>query len=184
MGAPKDNFVEAIKSLRAQLGYTQMRMAMELGISLRGYINWERGETAPKGQSLVKLIAMCPNSACRARFGLDIYPGMSDSTRFSERAAKGPEEALRFRAREALHRAVEIIFEQALQGSHAATQILVHEADELIRKAGNLTAAPPRQPAIPRRRAITEPPLKSQIPDPAGAREMVPVRRRGKGRQA
>lgn len=47
-----------IKEQRTKKGFTQMQMAVKMGVSITAYINWEKGGTNPTPENLKKLIAI------------------------------------------------------------------------------------------------------------------------------
>ena len=58
----------AIKALRNRLGETHGGMARRLGTPLRTYDRWEAGDTIPRGNRLVKILALCPDDESRSLF--------------------------------------------------------------------------------------------------------------------
>ena len=52
------NFPENLKSYRQMIGMTQKQMAITLGITERGYRNYENGRNQPNLEDLVKIADM------------------------------------------------------------------------------------------------------------------------------
>ena len=65
-------FGAAILSLRQLLGQTQEEMARTLGCGLRNYQRWEAGGTIPRGDWMLRILALCPDEETRSNFFLDI----------------------------------------------------------------------------------------------------------------
>jgi transcriptional regulator with XRE-family HTH domain len=66
------NFGTAILSLRQLLGQTQEEMARTLGCGLRNFQRWEAGDTIPRGDWMVKILALCPDQETHDAFFVDI----------------------------------------------------------------------------------------------------------------
>lgn len=90
--AVSDQLATGIKSLRSKLGWTQMRFARELGIeSVRTISAWENGESPPSGDTLLKMLQMCPDGDSLREFGIDCSqfnkkPESADNQRKSGKA--------------------------------------------------------------------------------------------------
>ncbi len=128
----------AIRTLREKLGQTQAGMARLLGASLRSYDRWEAAHTIPRGDILVKMIALCPDDDTRSLFQV---PGGSQPSakrpptkRVGPRGGS-PRDRLRTHFRNSCVEAIEIIYETAVLGSKAADEKLRSFADELNRNA-------------------------------------------------
>jgi len=70
-------FGAAILSLRQLLGQTQEEIARTLGCGLRNYQRWEAGDTIPRGDWMLKILALCPDEDARAAFFVDISQASS-----------------------------------------------------------------------------------------------------------
>jgi transcriptional regulator with XRE-family HTH domain len=128
----------AIKALRNKLGDTQAGMAHRLGVSLRTYDRWEAGHTIPRGDILVKILALCADAETRALFDAagSRTPNASGKPAASSSARpSSPEDRLRTRFRNSCLAAIEIIYESAVLGSAAADEKLRSYVDELNREA-------------------------------------------------
>ena len=129
----------AIKTLRNKLGKTQAGMARLLGASLRTYDRWEAGDSVPRGNTLVKILALCRDNETKVLF--DAAAGSSSLTVSESNLASsalrraGPGDRLRMRFRDSCLAAIQIIYESALLGSKAADGRLRSYADELNREA-------------------------------------------------
>ena len=64
----KLTFFEALKALRERLGKKQQEMADLLGVTVKGYQNWEYGVNTPRGKSLLNILELCPDDETRALF--------------------------------------------------------------------------------------------------------------------
>jgi transcriptional regulator with XRE-family HTH domain len=89
----------SIRALRDALQETQEGMARRLGMTLSGYVRWERGERRPRGAALKALLDLCPDEATRGLFALD-------PARRTKRA-RAPS------ARQQLHSALDLILDRA-----------------------------------------------------------------------
>jgi transcriptional regulator with XRE-family HTH domain len=133
-----------IRALREILGETQEGMARRLDVSLSGYKFWESGDRTPRGESLQKLLAVCPDAPSRrALFGLEPAAEEAPRARGPKRAALSQEETARMRARNTAATAIEILFELAEKGSEAAHQELLALADRASKRAGDLSQSKP-----------------------------------------
>jgi DNA-binding transcriptional regulator YiaG len=147
--AEQKTFSSAIKSLRSRLGKTQEVMARLVGITLRGYLAWERAEAEPRGRHLLRLIQVCPDAEARASLGLEIYPPTVEGAAANVSKPISGENMERISHRETAHRGIELLFEHALEGSNLASEHLARFARELLRTAGD-TDQVPRIPDRPR----------------------------------
>jgi len=132
----------AIKALRNKLGETQAGMSRRLGVSLRTYDRWEAGDTIPRGDILVKILALCTDAETRALFnaaGAIISNASGKPPASSSGRPCSPEDRLRMRFRNSCLAAIEIIYESAVLGSAAADEKLRSYVDELNREAVILT---------------------------------------------
>lgn len=134
-----------IRALRNILGETQETMARRLEVSLSGYKFWESGDRTPRGRSLEKLLALCPDdNARRALFGLE--PAAEEAAPISrtKSAPLSREEAARHEARATATTAIQILFDLAEKGSRAAHQELLDLADRASKRAGDLSQSKSR----------------------------------------
>ena len=128
----------AIKALRNRLGQTHGGMARLLGTSLRTYDRWESGDTIPRGNMLVRILALCPDDETRTLFRA---AGSNAPRTAGEQAAaaplrrSGPGDRLRMGFRNSCLAAIEIIYESAVLGSQAAEEKLRSYVTELNREA-------------------------------------------------
>lgn len=129
-----------IRALRDILGETQEAMARRLGVSLSGYKFWESGDRTPRGRSLEKLLALCPDTQSRrALFGIETAGGEVPAAPGPRRGPLSRDESARLRARSTVLTALGILFELAEKGSHAAHQELLALADRASKRAGDLS---------------------------------------------
>ncbi len=131
----------AIKALRSRLGETQAGMARLLGASLRTYDRWEAGGTIPRGNTLVKILALCRDKETKSLF--DPAGGSSASEASGNHPAPsvlsaGPRDRLRVCFRNSCLAAIAMIYESAVLGSAAADETLRSYAGKLNREAINL----------------------------------------------
>ena len=139
-------FRPAILSLRETLGETQEGMARRIGCSFAAYSKWEHGKATPNGGWLLKLLALCPDDACRAAFGLEsrilnlesTEPGEIEKDDDAQPPAPGPSPLTRQqrgRACEDMETAIRMIC------GRAPDQI-VAQLDRLIRRYAGTYAEP------------------------------------------
>jgi transcriptional regulator with XRE-family HTH domain len=63
----------AIKRLREKLGFeTQLPFARELDCQPGALARWERGESIPSGDWMLKILALCPDEESHDAFFVDI----------------------------------------------------------------------------------------------------------------
>lgn len=136
---------QAIRTLRENLGESQEAMARKVGCTLAAYQSWELGRRSPRGEWLLKLLALCPDDETRALFGLTPSESHADTPSGKMRFRKSEGDPQIVMAREMAHNAVEILFELACGGSRAAAEQLGAFADRLSKRAGDLSRAGPRQ---------------------------------------
>lgn len=132
----------AIKALRDKLGETHVGMAQRLGASLRTYDRWEAGDAIPRGNMLVKILALCRDDESRSLFDLLGSPASKASgehAALSSLRRWSPGDRLRMGFRNSCLASIEIIFEAAVLGSPAADEKLRSYATELNREAVLLT---------------------------------------------
>ncbi|RLC64891.1 MAG: transcriptional regulator [Chloroflexi bacterium] len=48
--------IRRVRTLRKSLGWSQEKMAHEIGVSLATYSRWERGKCAPASSAMLKLL--------------------------------------------------------------------------------------------------------------------------------
>jgi transcriptional regulator with XRE-family HTH domain len=128
----------AIKALRNKLGETQLGMTRRLGASLRTYDRWEAGDTVPRGDMLVKILALCPDAETRALF--EVAAGSSTGKAAGKHQASSPRrgnpgDRLRTSFRNSCLAAIEMIYGSEVLGSAAADEKLRSYVDELNREA-------------------------------------------------
>ena len=129
-----------IRALREILGETQEAMARRLDVSLSGYKFWESGDRTPRGKSLEKLLALCPDAPSRGMLvGLEPAVGQTPAARGPKRGPLSRDESARLRARATALTAIHILFELAEKGSDAAHQELLALADRATKRAGDLS---------------------------------------------
>jgi transcriptional regulator with XRE-family HTH domain len=139
----------AIRELRQVLGDTQEGMARRLGCTLSGYIQWEKGRRVPRGDWLLKLMALCPDEDTRGLFEEQIESYQEQASASRRQAARPPRAGSttpeqRRQARAIAREAVEILYELGQAGFRPADQKLRQFADELSRVAGDFSRAFPR----------------------------------------
>jgi DNA-binding XRE family transcriptional regulator len=128
----------AIKALRIKLGETHGSMARLVGTSLRTYDRWEAGDAIPRGDMLVKFLALCPDEETRSLFDDAGSSGskVSGQHPVSPRLRRcGPGDRLRMGFRNSCLASIEIIYESAVLGSQAAEEKLRNYVTELNREA-------------------------------------------------
>jgi hypothetical protein len=67
----KIGIVSALQLLQARLCETQEGMARRLGCTLGAWSKWYRGENTPRGDWMLRILALCPDEETRRNF-LDI----------------------------------------------------------------------------------------------------------------
>jgi transcriptional regulator with XRE-family HTH domain len=135
---------KAIRELRQALGVTQEGMARQLGCTLSGYIQWEKGRRVPGGEWLLKLMALCPDDETRSLFEEQVnsFRRLSPAPAAAAAApARGSSTtpAQRRQARAMCREAIDILFELGEAGYRPADQKLRQFADELNRVAGDFS---------------------------------------------
>ena len=71
-------FSQPFKALRERLGtiaddrVSQDEMAKKVGCTLAGYRKWEAGTAIPRGDWMLKIIALCPDPESLSKFFIDI----------------------------------------------------------------------------------------------------------------
>ena len=128
----------AIKALRNKLGETHGGMARLLGTSLRTYDRWEAGDTIPRGNMMVKILALCPDDETRSLFhaaGSSVPKASGNRPASSPLRRSGTGDRLRMGFRNSCLAAIEIIYESAVLGSQAADEKLRSYVTELNREA-------------------------------------------------
>jgi transcriptional regulator with XRE-family HTH domain len=125
----KFGIVSALQLLQARLGETQEGMARRVGCTLGAWSKWYRGENTPRGDWMLKILALCPDDETRSAFGAalgadvpaQIVPPKSDVelARYFNDALQG----------------LKILYEAAAAGSPGARESLRHEADRLVERA-------------------------------------------------
>jgi transcriptional regulator with XRE-family HTH domain len=132
----------AIRALRNKLGETQAGMARLLGASLRTYDRWEAGDSIPRANALMKILALCRDNESRSLFaapaGLSVVKASGKDQASAVPRRAGPGNRLRTRFRDSCLAAIHIIYESALLGSEAADEKLRSYASELNREAAIL----------------------------------------------
>ena len=134
----------AIRQLRQALGVTQEGMARQLGCTLSGYIQWEKGRRVPGGEWLLKLMALCPDAETRSLFeeqvnafrGTPVVPSLAPAAPVRGGSTTP---AQRKQARAMCREAIEILYELGAGGYRPADQKLRQFADELNRVAGDFS---------------------------------------------
>ena len=81
---------KAIYELRVRLGLTQFAFATRLGTRERNVQRWESGEALPGADTLIKLLQMCPDSACLQAFGIDCTRFLKPEGKLADRVAGAP----------------------------------------------------------------------------------------------
>lgn len=129
---------EAIRSVRLALGETQESMARRIGAQLRSYARWEAGTSCPRGDWLLKIISLCPDSESQSLFGLETRNASLSSAR--QRPTRKPQdqdnpEVLRYF--EAAVTGLNILYEAASAGHEGAREALRDLADKLSTRGGH-----------------------------------------------
>ena len=145
MKAQTVDFVSALKHLRERLGETsQGGMARRLGEPEKTYQNWEKGIARPGGQSLVGILALCPDEETRAMFGAPAAIGVQAARAEASPRQPSPEETralLILRMRNLAVEGIEMLYEMARAGNNAALEHLRTVAAQVVRIAGDLYKA-------------------------------------------
>jgi transcriptional regulator with XRE-family HTH domain len=73
-----DIFVAPIRALRDRLAVvegknvSQQEMVRRIGCSNGAYRKWEKGKAIPRGDWMLKILALCPDEETRSNFFVDI----------------------------------------------------------------------------------------------------------------
>lgn len=112
-------------------------MARKLGVSLRGYTQWERGETYPRGKRLLQLLALCPDDQTRqSLFGLRPEALSPPRPRPMGRKPTSEQEDLLRHYNDAVT-GINLLYEAADAGHEGARRELEYLADLINKRAGD-----------------------------------------------
>jgi transcriptional regulator with XRE-family HTH domain len=130
-------FSRSLLSLREREGETQEGMARRLGCNLRAYQRWEHGESAPRAQWLMKILALFPDQEQRAL--LDAAASAPSKEHERKPRVGVSNKTARLTGVTSLGiEALSRLAEAAAKGSPAAKERLKRITDQLVRLAGEL----------------------------------------------
>lgn len=135
-----------IVRLRKDLGFSQDRMARELGCTVSAYQQWEQGRRLPGGEWLLRLLQMCPDRESLKAFGLQVpEDGKNDARKILNVEAemgKGPSGMTDPELREwhkNIQDVVRYLGQQKRAGNKVAAEMLRSMAQSVVRAAGLAT---------------------------------------------
>ena len=114
-------FADAIRQLRERLGeldgrnVTQEEMARRVGCTLAGYRKWEAATAVPRGDWLIRLLALCPDDETRALFGVqNLTPMLPEAAANAAETGSAPlTRQQRRNLRSQAHIEIDMIFDRA-----------------------------------------------------------------------
>jgi transcriptional regulator with XRE-family HTH domain len=151
-----------ITTLRGRFGLTQPQFAARFGFNLSSLQKWERGRHPPRGDQLLRILALCPDDECRRMFDVDAEvehielkiqkariplfesrvsgrPVTDQSQARAELQQKKftPEQEERMRRLSDAMLGLQLIYEAAEAGSGAADELLAYLQDQLNARGGD-----------------------------------------------
>jgi transcriptional regulator with XRE-family HTH domain len=126
----------AIKSLRKRRGWSQNKLARELGCSPDAVQNWELERRRVNLAAVQKMRDLCPDEETRSLFVVPKISSVNQSPRAKRPLQVGGDPELELLASVCLD-GVNLIYEAAAAGHNAAREVLKDLADKLTSRGGN-----------------------------------------------